>query len=306
MGLPWPSIQNVGGDLDEATQRKARSMLDRLGDRVQAVGAARGLARAASPLFRSWNLLVLCDAEKVICVFGSPAGGMATLRYLDRSSQLVDAQALASEVAEQLGWQIQLVVSLPLAALEGEGSEVLDSVAAGHVSDIERDIRFSRLKSTSGIQHLEPYLLTFLDDHPDPERSVFLMMRFRNSDQMRDIHETLTTSLGERGLQGIRADDRDYTGELWTNIEVCMAGSNLGIAVFEDIDERDFNPNVSLEVGYMLGRGKRCLILKEQRLPNLPTDLMHRLYKPFDAFDIASTVRAQVLRWVDVDLGLGA
>jgi hypothetical protein len=97
---------------------------------------------------------------------------------------------------------------------------------------------------------------------------------------------------------------RDYTGELWSNIEVYMTCSMYGVAVFEDIDKRDFNPNVSLELGYMLANRRRCLILKEQRLPDLPADVVHRLYKPFDMFDIERSVSREVARWVDVDLGI--
>jgi len=82
-----------------------------------------------------------------------------------------------------------------------------------------------------------------------------------------------------------------------------MTCCRYGIAVFEDIERRDFNPNVSLELGYMLGRRKRSLILKERRLPNLPADVVHRLYKPFDMFAISDTVSREVNRWIEVDLG---
>jgi predicted nucleotide-binding protein len=81
-----------------------------------------------------------------------------------------------------------------------------------------------------------------------------------------------------------------------------MLGCSLGVAVSEDIEDRDFNPNVALELGFMLGRRKRCLILKEKRLPSMPTDVVGKLYKPFDQFDIDTTIVSQVERWVDVDL----
>jgi len=56
----------------------------------------------------------------------------------------------------------------------------------------------------------------------------------------------------------------------------------------------------------MLGRRKRCLILKEQRLPDLPAGVVHRLYKAFDMFNVGVSVSREVARWVDVDLGVGA
>lgn len=153
--------------------------------------------------------------------------------------------------------------------------------------------------------HLEPHLREFLNDHPDPERNVFVMMRFLESPQLDEVHASIRDALAARAFEAVRADGRDYTGELWSNIEVYMTCCRLGIAVFEDIESRDFNPNVSLELGYMLGRRKRCLILKEQRLPDLPADVVHRLYKPFDVFNIGVSVTREVARWVDVDLGIG-
>ena len=57
---------------------------------------------------------------------------------------------------------------------------------------------------------------------------------------------------------------------------------------------------MSLELGYLMGRGKRTLLLKEKRLPRVPSDVVHRLDKEFDIFDIDSSIK----RWISVDLGL--
>lgn len=72
--------------------------------------------------------------------------------------------------------------------------------------------------------------------------------------------------------------------------------------MFEDIEQRDFNPNVAYELGYMKGRQKRCLILKERRLPRMPSDVIHRLYREFDVFDIKRTITEQVDAWVQKDI----
>lgn len=150
---------------------------------------------------------------------------------------------------------------------------------------------------------MEPRLREFLNDHPDPDRNVFVIMRFLDSAQLEEAYAAIKSTLADRGFHAVRADDRDYTGELWSNVEVHLTGCKYGIAVFEDIDRRDFNPNVALELGYMIGRNKRCLILKEQRLPVLPADVIHRLYKPFDMFNVTASVSREVARWIDVDLG---
>jgi hypothetical protein len=152
--------------------------------------------------------------------------------------------------------------------------------------------------------HLEPQLRAFLADHPDPNKNVFIMMRFIDTLQFADLHGAITATLASHELHGVRADDREYHPDLWSNVETCMLGCRYGIAAFEDFELRDHNPNVALELGFMRARHKRCLILKERTLPSVPTDVVGALYKAFDKFNIGPSVKAQVERWITVDLGL--
>jgi nucleoside 2-deoxyribosyltransferase len=82
-----------------------------------------------------------------------------------------------------------------------------------------------------------------------------------------------------------------------------ILGSKYGIAVFEEIDEREFNPSVALELGFMLAQNKRCLILKDRRMPRMPTDIVGKLYKEFDTYDITASITAAVESWIR-DIGL--
>ncbi|WP_321471492.1 EsaB/YukD family protein [uncultured Paludibaculum sp.] len=134
--------------------------------------------------------------------------------------------------------------------------------------------------------------------YPNPRSNVFLMMRFRPTEHHSQIGQTIATVLAEYSLNLVRADECDYLPQLWDNVEACMNACGFGIAVFEQIDERDINPNVSLELGYMRGQGKKCLLLKERRLPALQTDLSGYLYSEFDAFHIQETIEHQVRRWL--------
>jgi protein-tyrosine-phosphatase len=142
-----------------------------------------------------------------------------------------------------------------------------------------------------------------LVDFPNPLSNVFLMMRFRKTKQHRDIGETISAILNEYSLNLLRADFRQYHDELWGNVQSYMNASHYGIAAFEQIDERDINPNVSLELGYMFGQHKQCLLLKEKRVPSLPSDLVGRLYREFDSYNIEQTVRDEVRQWLR-DLGV--
>jgi hypothetical protein len=294
---------NVTGELTDEAQAQVHGLLDSLADGVLAGLQKRGVAPPMSPLFRPWNLVVVLDEEKVAIYFTQLQGGVADVRWLDRSGEIVPFAP--GQVAAQMGAPVVVAGSCPRHALDDP--QQADAAVAGmvdeHLGQLDRAMSIGRVGDLNGLQHLEPGLREFLKDHPNYDRNVFIMMRFLETDQMQAIHREIGEALGRRGYVGIRADDRDYTGELWTNIEVCMVGCRLGVAVFEDIEERDFNPNVSLELGYMLGRRKRCLILKERRLPELPADVIHRLYKPFDIFKIPETVEAEVGRWCDVDLG---
>lgn len=303
MGLEWPAISNVGGNVSEEAQARVRPLLDSLADSVRAEATRRGFPPAmVSPLFRPWNLIVVLDAEKVAVYFTQLQGGVALMRWLDRSGEILPLAP--QQVAAELGAPVVFSASFPRTALDDskQADAAIAALVDGHLSEIDRAMSIGRVGDLAGLQHLEPGLREFLADHPDYERNVFIMMRFLNTDQMRAIHRAIVEALARRGYSGIRADDRDYSGELWTNIELCMIGCKLGIAVFEDVEQRDFNPNVSLELGYMLGRQKRCLILKERRLPNLPADVIHRLYRPFDIFKIGESIDAEVGHWLDVDL----
>jgi protein-tyrosine-phosphatase len=143
-------------------------------------------------------------------------------------------------------------------------------------------------------------------DYPNPRTNVFVMMRFQDTPQQAAILQTLTEELSHYGLHLLRADQKAYTDSLWANVKAYIHACSLGIAVFEQINDRDFNPNVSLELGYMLAQQKPVALLKEQRLAALPTDLLGHLYKPFDAFNIEATLRPNIKEWLrDVGVAKG-
>jgi len=136
------------------------------------------------------------------------------------------------------------------------------------------------------------------------DRNVFIMMRYRPGAQFKAIEEALKNSLAEYGLMARFAKDRAFLDDLWDNIQLYMKFSRLGIAVFEEIDEREFNPNISLELGYMYALGRRCLIIKDKRMPRLPTDTCGKLYRDFDTYNLPVSIEDQIRHWCEQDLGL--
>lgn len=138
-----------------------------------------------------------------------------------------------------------------------------------------------------------------LDRLKVPDSNVFLMTRFRASDYHEEISRSVRYQLDSYGLELVRADDPNWSAAtLWERVQLCIEASRAGIAVFETMDETDINPNVSLELGYMMALERPCLLLKEKRLNALPADLCGHLYKEFDARDINQTIGQRMREWL--------
>jgi nucleoside 2-deoxyribosyltransferase len=129
------------------------------------------------------------------------------------------------------------------------------------------------------------------------------MMQFTSSPAHTEIVRVVKETLLKHGIVGLRADDKQYMDDLFPNVKVYMHACDFGLAIFERIEADDFNPNVSLEVGYMFGMGKDVLLLKDKTLSTLPTDLTGRLYREFDTRAAAATAPPEIVKWLS-DKGL--
>jgi hypothetical protein len=136
----------------------------------------------------------------------------------------------------------------------------------------------------------------FRRHHPD--LTIFLLMRFEDSPVMRAITEGVRAAGDHNGREVIRADDYDYTGEVWANVALCLRNSDVVIAVLDEIEHRDCDANVMVELGFALGTGRRCLILVERHQREIPVVLRRRLTRIFDAYDVPKSVEAQVDDWL--------
>lgn len=145
---------------------------------------------------------------------------------------------------------------------------------------------------------LKHAVLSLLSEYPDYRYNCFLIMPFRETAVHRQIHASLKSLLGEQGINVLRADDRTYSEDVLGNIEAYMYGCRFGIAVHERVLSDTANPNVALEVGYMLGLKKDVCLLKEQTVTALPSDLNGRLYVPFDSQNVESSLRENMGRWL--------
>lgn len=306
MPINWPTVANTGGGMPQDQQTKAKQALDRFGDLVAHDLESRGLSRVASPLFQAWDSVFVLDAEKLIAVFAEPRGGVLEQRWAEVKDQRIDSGQVAAGLQQAFGKPIQAVISLPRSVVEGADDQQLRLEVQKHVDEVDSAFRLRGLGDLTPFPHRIGPLQEFIKDHPHPERNVFIMMSFAEDARLDAIHEVIRKVLSDRGFDGIRADDRDYTGDMWGNVETCLLGSTLGIAVFESLvhpESPAFNANVALELGYVLGRGRRCLILKEDSLKERPNDIIHKLYRPFYAEKLEESITREVVLWIERDLG---
>lgn len=166
-----------------------------------------------------------------------------------------------------------------------------------HTTEFASRVSVDHIKAAPPLM-IKPSLKRFLTDHSDPAKTALVMMKFSKTKVLDQIAEEIRVTLKEKGIEGLRADDKEYHDDLFYNILTYIYGCGFGIAVFERIEADEFNPNVSLEVGYMLALSKPVCLLKDRTLKTLPTDLVGKSYRPFDPQDIASTIPSELSKWL--------
>src|SRR4051812_47791950 len=95
-------------------------------------------------------------------------------------------------------------------------------------------------------------LYKFRQDHPETLKVAFFMTKFSKEQPYPQIFNVLKDVYAENGITLLRADDKFYHPDLYTNIETYLHSCGSGIAFFDTMEQEDFNPNVALEVGYMM------------------------------------------------------
>lgn len=123
-------------------------------------------------------------------------------------------------------------------------------------------------------------------------------MQFGKTKAHQQIVAAIKESLSRYGIEALRADDKEYHDDLFPNVLTYLYGCRFGIAVFERLENEDFNPNVSLELGYMTALHKSVCLLKDQTLKTLHTDLVGKLYKTFDPQDPEATIPPELEKWL--------
>jgi len=135
------------------------------------------------------------------------------------------------------------------------------------------------------------------------DRNVFIMIPFSTA-ASDVIFENVSKELEDHGLIATRADKRSFSPVLWWNVVTYMLGATYGIVIYEPNNNIPFNPNVSIEAGFMLAMDRPVLFLANQNLRRLPVDFSGHIFKTYSSDDQAAgeSIRAAVRDWIEYDL----
>lgn len=126
--------------------------------------------------------------------------------------------------------------------------------------------------------------------------AIFVIMPFR--EELNKVYEIIKDIFASKGYSAIRADEKEFTNDLWENVRVYLECCNVAVAIFDKNDQDNYNPNVAIEVGYMLSKGNKVCLLKDKKLPKLPSDLISKMYKEYDSDDVEGTLPEQLGLWI--------
>jgi hypothetical protein len=245
-------------------------------------------------------LFVGRDTENFHVVFAK-SEGITQLNYRDLSANgRIPLEALVHQVRIEVG-DVIWAFSLPLFSSESDKRDIINSLSAQYVNSIlQAQSKPEKHLSEESINNPEiaAGLEKIRKDYPVGSKIAFIIMKFGNTSVHQKMIDDIKAVLAKHKIIGLRADDKEYLDELFPNVKVYMHACDFGIAVYERILSDEFNPNVSLEVGYLLGMKKPVLLLKDQTLKSLNTDLTGKLYKEFDTTNTTESIKAAIEKWL--------
>ncbi len=126
--------------------------------------------------------------------------------------------------------------------------------------------------------------------------TAFIIMPFDK--ELNVVHENIVRILEAYGFKALRADNYNFEENVWDNIKIYLDCCLFGIAIFDKSLKQKYNPNVALEVGYLIASEKKVCLLKDKNLEKMPSDLLARLYQEYDNSDLATSLSCALNKWL--------
>lgn len=297
-------MANLGGDLPQEQREKANKIIKDFALNVKKSGLAYQIPAVFLNVQQCGFLLVGKDTENFHFVFAMESGTQILYRDFSNEGRL-ELRSLVHGVRLQIGEPIW-AFSCPLNTPEDALKESINNAAIEYINTVLESYR-NKSKQVSpealSMPDIASGLEKFRVDYPFTRgKTAFIIMSFVNTEPHSELVKIIKDTLLKHGIMGLRADDKEYMEDLFHNIKTYMYACDFGIGIYDRIVKNDFNPNVSLEVGYMMGMGKNVLLLKDKNLEGLQTDLAGKLYKQFDPYKISETLPLAIEKWL-IDKG---
>lgn len=146
--------------------------------------------------------------------------------------------------------------------------------------------------------HIKGSTISFISDNHEYNKNVFIIMPFRKNKFYSSVEKSIRETLKKFGFNPLRADDKNYSDDLFSNIETYLYGCKFCVAVHDREIDENHNANVSLEIGYTLGLKKSICLLKEKTVKSLTSDLQGRIYVDFDGENIKGSINSALSKWL--------
>ena len=292
-------MASTGGDLPDSEQKECNAFIKKFGDKLAKLGRTFQIPASQLSIFKMNFLFIGKDTSDYHFVFvDKPGGNQINYKNLSGFGK-VSTDQLIHQIRIEVG-EVHWAFAIPIPTVSNISDDKIEELANQYVKAILEAMKQKTEKISDDaitIPEIAKEIEAFNADHKG-KKTAFIIMQFSKTSAHDKIVSTIKDTLKKHGIVGLRADDKEYADDLFANIKTYMHCCDFGIGVFERILEDNFNPNVSIEVGYMMGLRKKVCLLKDQTLKNLPTDLMGKLYKPFDPQDIEKTLPDQLEKWM--------
>lgn len=291
----------VDGDLPENERKLCNEFLKKYGDKIKVLGKQYLIPASQLLIFRLNFLFITRDQFSYHFAFVEKPGS-DTIVYRDMSSfGVIPPQTLIHQIKIEVG-EVTWLVTVPIANIDTITDDKIAALAKNYIEatlEAEKSKKDNKISDEAiSTPEIGKFIELFRKDYPIKTKTAFIIMQFSKSKLHDEIVKTIKEVLFKYNIIGLRADDKEYSDDLLQNISTYMHCADFGIAVFERIYNDDFNPNVSFEVGYMLGLKKNVCLLKDQTLTELHSDLVGKLYKQFDTHDIPNTLPDNLEKWL--------
>ena len=292
--LMGDALVSYDGNMNEKDNELCDTIVRKFSGMVRETGAKKKIPASNLSIFKMNCMYIAKDKQNYHFAFVEKAGGTHTQHDDLSQTELFSEKDLVQKLTIEIG-NVHWIFSIPVFNAKTISDNQIEKYAEQY---IEAVLQANISEQTISVSELAKFIGAFRKDYPIPQKTAFLMMKFDDTKEHSRIVSVIKETLKIHNIIGLRADDKQYSDDLFSNVRTYMHCCDFGIAIFERLTKEDFNPNVSLEVGYMMGLGKPVCLLKDRTLNNLHTDLTGKLYKAFDTHDVENTLPEQLEKWL--------